>query len=123
MPEDFDPRHIEIGDNVFGEGNTESLLRFVRSIDPEWGRLYETYVLEMYGRQVLTTRERELCAVAALAALGHEPQLRAHLKAALRHAPLDEVREVLLQVSVYTGIPSTMNAIRLLNEVVDEEPA
>lgn len=68
---------------VYGPGY-EGLRRMMRRLHPT----LERWMIEQgYGtglsRGVLTPRERELCAVALLAAAGHGPQLAAHARGAL----------------------------------------
>lgn len=72
----------------------------------------------LYTRDVLTQRERELCAVAALCVLSRTEQLRTHIIAALRAgATRKEVVEVILQMSTYGGMPVTMEGLALCREI------
>lgn len=72
----------------------------------------------LYTRDVLTQRERELCAVAALCVLSRTEQLRTHVIAALRAgATRKEVVEVILQMSTYGGMPVTMEGLALCREI------
>lgn len=68
------------------------LRRRMRELSPE---LDEWMVVEGYGKTLsrpgLTNAERELCAVAALAAVGAAPQLEAHLEGARRMGLADEL--------------------------------
>jgi 4-carboxymuconolactone decarboxylase len=76
---------------------------------------------DVYSRPGLSLRDRELAAVAMLAAKGGaEPQLDAHLHAA-RNVGLSfgELREVLIQVAPYAGFPAAINAMRRL-QVLEE---
>jgi 4-carboxymuconolactone decarboxylase len=76
---------------------------------------------DVYSRPGLSLRDRELAAVAMLAAKGGaEPQLDAHLHAA-RNVGLSfgELREVLIQVAPYAGFPAAINAMRRLQVLED----
>lgn len=61
-------------------------------------------------------RDRELATVSMLAAKGGcEPQLDAHLRAALNVGlTVGELREVLIQIAPYAGFPAAINAMRRL---------
>ena len=80
---------------------------------------------DVYTRPGLSLRDRELAAVAMLAAKGGcEPQLDVHLHAA-RNVGLtvEELREVLIQVAPYAGFPAAINAMRRLQALEAEEAA
>jgi 4-carboxymuconolactone decarboxylase len=65
----------------------------------------------------ITLKERSLCTVAMLAALGHTHELKGHLRGAMNNgATLAELREVLLHVAPYAGVPVTAAAFRAAEE-------
>jgi 4-carboxymuconolactone decarboxylase len=75
----------------------------------------------LYSRDVLTQRERELCAVAALCVLNRTNELKSHIIAALRAgAAREEVAEVILQMSTYGGMPVCIEGLGLLREVLEK---
>ena len=100
----------------------EAAMAGLRELDPTWAELFRTYVLDgMYTREVLDQRTRELCAVAALAVLDRPGPLADHIKGALRSgASTAEVREAILQTSVYGGFPTALAGTRVLRAVCDE---
>ncbi len=68
----------------------------------------------LYARDVLTQRERELCAVAGLCVLNRTNELRSHIIAALRAgATKEDVAEVILQMSTYGGMPVCIEGLAL----------
>ena len=76
-------------DELFGEGGRERMERnaerWVERADESWARIHTDYVMNgMYSRGVLPTSVRELCAVAALTALGRFEELGPHIRFALR---------------------------------------
>lgn len=78
----------------------------------------------LYARDVLTQRERELCAVAALCVLKRANELKSHIIAAVRAgATKAEVAEVLLQMSTYGGMPVCLEGLQIAREVFEKGPA
>src|SRR5256885_12717291 len=66
----------------------------------------------LYSREVLSQKQRELCAVAALTALHRPNEVRAHLHAALNvGATRREVAEVIFQMGTYGGMPAVVDAV------------
>jgi 4-carboxymuconolactone decarboxylase len=73
-------------------------------------------------REGLALKQRSLCTVAMLAALGHTQELKGHLRGALNNgASLLELREVLLHVAPYAGVPASVAAFRAAAEWLTAE--
>ncbi|MEP2473527.1 MULTISPECIES: carboxymuconolactone decarboxylase family protein [Rhodobacterales] len=68
---------------------------------------------DIIGRDGIDLRTREMLTVAMLSAMGTAPaQLEFHIGAALNTGVTrDEIVEIVLQVSVYAGVPACINAI------------
>jgi len=78
----------------------------------------------LYARDVLPQRERELCAVAALCVLNRANELKSHIIAAVRAgATKAEVAEVLLQMSTYGGMPVCIEGLEIARQVFEKGPA
>jgi 4-carboxymuconolactone decarboxylase len=76
---------------------------------------------DVYSRPGLSTRDRELAAVATLTALGRSSQLPQHLRAAIEAGlTVEELRETILEVATMAGFPVAMNAWATLKNVVAE---
>jgi alkylhydroperoxidase/carboxymuconolactone decarboxylase family protein YurZ len=59
--------------------------------------------------------------LAMLAALQHENELAMHVRAALRNGlSPEQIREVLLQVAVYAGVPAANRAFAVAQRVLSE---
>jgi len=78
---------------------------------------------DVYSREGLSLRDRELATVAMLTALGgRDPQLRVHLRAALRVGlTAAELEEVIIHTVPYAGFPTAINALRALRKVEAED--
>jgi len=72
----------------------------------------------LYSREVLSQKQRELCAVAALTALHRPNEVRAHIHAALNvGATRQEVAEVIFQMVTYGGMPVVVDALEVYARV------
>jgi 4-carboxymuconolactone decarboxylase len=106
------------GGDAFMEGNNR---RWAERVDPDWARIMSEFIINgCYSRNILPTDVRELCAVAALTVLARTDELTAHIRIALRSNPPEQVREVLLQMSVYGGMPVALDALRIYDRVMAE---
>jgi len=76
---------------------------------------------DIWSRPGLSRAERSLVTLAVLAAMQHENELAMHVKAALRNGLTPEqIREVLLQVAVYAGVPVANRAFPVAQRALGE---
>jgi 4-carboxymuconolactone decarboxylase len=76
---------------------------------------------EIWSRPGLSRAERSIITLTALAVLRQEEELALHLRAALRNGLTpDQIREVLLQVGVYAGIPAANRAFAIAQRILAE---
>jgi 4-carboxymuconolactone decarboxylase len=76
---------------------------------------------DIWSRPGLSRAERSLVTLAVLAAMQHEGELAMHVKAALRNGLTPEqIREVLLQVAVYAGVPVANRAFPVAQRAIAE---
>jgi 4-carboxymuconolactone decarboxylase len=77
---------------------------------------------DVWQRGTLDLKTRSLITVTMLAALGKQHELKGHVRGALNNgATPAELQEVLLQVAVYCGVPTAVEAFRTAASVVDGE--
>ena len=93
--------------------------------DPELGAEIGNFVIgKIYSRDVIPWKTRQLCAIAALTVLYRPAQLRGHIVYALiAGATKEEIGEVIVQVAIYGGFPSTLEALKVAREVIEEHQA
>jgi len=85
--------------------------RFVTEV--AWG--------SVWTREELDLRTRSLITIALLAALGRWEQLEGHLRATRNTgATPEEIREALLHVAVYAGVPAANTAFALARKILAE---
>ena len=75
----------------------------------------------VWTRPGLALRDRSLINLAMISALNRPHELKLHVKAALNNGVTrEEIREVLLQVAVYCGVPAGIDSMRLAREAFAE---
>jgi 4-carboxymuconolactone decarboxylase len=66
-------------------------------------------------------RDRSIVTIALLAALGHEEELAMHIRATANTGATEaDIREALLHVAIYAGVPAANTAIRIAKTVLAE---
>ena len=74
-----------------------------------------------WARGVLDRKTRSILNLGMLSALNRPEEFKLHVRGALTNGcTLDELREVLLQIAVYCGIPAGVEAFRLARDVLRE---
>ena len=74
-----------------------------------------------WGRGVLERKSRSILNLGMLAALGKSHEFKLHFRGAINNGlTLEELREVLIQIAVYCGIPVGVEAFRNAREVLEE---
>ena len=75
----------------------------------------------VWGRPGLDRPTRSLLTIVILAALGHHNEVAMHVRAtANTGATMDQVKEALLHVAMYAGIPAANRAFAIAKEVYAE---
>lgn len=101
----------------------QKVMDSLQDICPDLARYTVEYPFgDIYRRDGLDLRSREIATVAALTALGYcTPQLKVHLNAALNvGCTEDELKEVIVQMSVYAGFPAALNGMFAFKDVLAE---
>ncbi len=76
---------------------------------------------DIWNRPGLDRKTRSMLNLAMLSALGKEHELKLHLNGALNNGlAKEQIREVLLQVAIYCGVPAAVVAFRCAREVFKE---
>ena len=78
-----------------------------------WGRVW--------ARSHWTDRERSMVTISLLVALGHYDELAMHIRATVNtSATADDIREALLHVAIYAGVPTANHAIKVAKQTLAE---
>ena len=75
----------------------------------------------VWSRSNWTRRERSIVTIALLAGLSHHEELSLHIRAiANTGATMDDVREALLHVAIYAGIPAANSGMKVARKTFDD---
>ncbi|MHC8377692.1 carboxymuconolactone decarboxylase family protein [Pseudomonas sp. MDT1-16] len=78
----------------------------------------------VWGREGLSLKERSMIKLAMISALNRPHELKLHVRGALRNGlTREQIREILLQVGVYCGVPAAVDSFRLAREAFAEAEA
>ena len=68
-----------------------------------------------------TNRERSMVTIALLAGLGHYDEMAMHVRATINTgATEDDIREALMHVAIYAGVPRANHAFKIAKEILGE---
>jgi 4-carboxymuconolactone decarboxylase len=115
-------RGLEIRKSVLGK---EFVEKSIASAD-DFNRPLQELVTEycwgaVWGRDGLPKKTRSIVNLAMLGALNRPHELKMHVKGALRNGvSREEIREVLLQVGIYCGVPAAVDSFRVAREAMAE---
>ena len=116
-------RGLKIRRRVLGDDYVDRALNSADAFNAEFQELVTEYCWgKVWGRSVLSDRQRSLNNLSMMAALNRPEEFKIHLRGALRNGcTLDEIRDTLLQVAIYCGIPAGVEAFLLSRQVFEAE--
>lgn len=107
---------------------TDKLAHFVKSgvaeVAPDFARMVIEFAFgDIYAREALDLRSRELIAIAVLAASGRAgQQLRVHVESAASVGiTRAEIVEALMQIALYSGFPTALNALADCHDLLTDD--
>lgn len=75
----------------------------------------------VWNRPGLDRRSRSILNLGMISALNRPHELKLHVRGALNNGVTkDEIREVLLQVAIYCGVPAALDSFRVAQETFTE---
>ena len=117
-------RGIEIAEKLAADKLDEFLVSRVAELAPDFARMAIEFPLgDIYAREGLDLRSRELVAISSLATIGDTgPHLRTHIRAATRLGiSKAEIIEILMQTAIYAGFPAALNALTSCHDLLTDE--
>lgn len=120
MNDDLFEQGLEIRKSVLGKEFVEKSIAAADDFTMPMQRLTTEYCWgAVWGREGLSKKTRSMINLAMISALNRPHELKMHVAGALRNGvSKDEIREVLLQVAIYAGIPAGVDSFRIAREVL-----
>ncbi len=125
MPSEAYDRGLALRKEVLGAeyversfANADDFSRPMQELSTEycWGNIW--------SREGLSRRDRSLLNIGMISALNRPHELKLHVKAALSNGlTRDEIREAILQVAIYCGVPAGLDSTRIAREAFAEVDA
>lgn len=113
-------RGMAVRRGVLGDAHVDRAIAGTDAFTADFQELITRYAWgELWARDGLDRVTRRHVTTAILAALGREGELALHLGAAVRDGvPVEQIREVLLHVAIYAGVPAANAAFALAREAL-----
>lgn len=110
---------------VLGPDYVDRAIQGATDFDIDMQELVTQYCWgDVWNRPGLDRRTRSLLNLAMISALNRPHELKLHVRGAIRNGVTrDEIKEVLLQVAVYCGMPAGVEGFRIASEVLRETEA
>jgi len=123
MDQDLYNNGMKVRRQVLGDAYVDKASANVDDFNGEFQRIVTQYCWgEVWTRSVLTNKQRSLNNLCMIAALNRGAEFELHVRGALRNGCTpEEIRDTLIQVAVYAGIPAGVEAFRIARKVLIEE--
>ncbi|MBW9089437.1 4-carboxymuconolactone decarboxylase [Rhizobium wenxiniae] len=111
--------------SVLGDAHVDRAIANSTEFDePFQALITESAWGHVWSRPNFTKRERSIITIALLAALGQDEEVAMHVRAtANTGASREDVREALLHVAIYAGVPAANHAIKIAKRVYEQMDA
>ena len=115
-------RGLKLRKQMFGDEAVEQRMQAFGEFGAPLQHIVNAYVYgEIWSRPGLSVAMRSLIMIGIAAASNHPHELKVHLRGALANGcTLDEIREVLLLIAMYCGVPASNDAHRAVMEVAGD---
>ena len=122
MDKKMHDKGLEVRKAVLGEAYVNNALKNVDDFNRPFQEMLNEYCWgTVWGREELPRKTRSMLNIAMIAILNRQHEFRAHLKGALTNGVTrDEIREILMQVAIYGGMPAAVDSFRIAREFFAE---
>lgn len=122
MSQEMFERGLEIRKAVLGAAYVEKSLNAADDFNRDFQNLVTEYCWGAgWGRSALSRRDKSLLNLVMLGTLNRSQEFKLHLKGALTNGcTREEIKDTLMQLAIYAGIPAGVEAFRLAREVFAE---
>jgi len=125
MNDEMFEKGLKIRKEVLGSEYVEKSLANADDFTSPMQRLVSEYCWgAVWGREELPKKTRSMLNIAMLAVLNRPNEFKLHVRGALRNGVTkEEIREILLQVSIYAGVPAAIDSFKNAKEILEKESA
>ena len=122
MPSERFERGLEIRKEVLGDEYVDRAMANVDDFNRDFQTLLNEYCWGgVWAREGLSRKQRSLNNLCMLAALGRSEEFALHFRGAIRNGcTREELRETLLQIAVYCGMPAAVESFRIARRILAE---
>ena len=122
MNDDLFETGLEIRREVLGREYVDASMANVDDFTEDFQRLLTEYCWgAAWGRGALTRRDRSLLNLVMLGTLNRSAEFKLHLRGALNNGcTREEIKDALIQLMAYAGVPAGVEAFRNAREVLAE---
>jgi alkylhydroperoxidase/carboxymuconolactone decarboxylase family protein YurZ len=123
MADDAAQKGMALRAKLWGEKRAREGDEYLSQFDAEFAAfINEELFGKIWQRPGLATKTRSLLTMGALMVLGRSPELRLHMRGALNLGITPaEIKEVIIHLSAYGGVPTAIEALRIFNEVTEQQ--
>ena len=120
---DLAAKGLKLRKELFGDQAVEQRMNAFGAFGEPLQHIINAYAYgDVWSRNAVSLGVKSLAMIAMMAAANRPQELRVHLKGALKNGCTpEEIREVLLLVALYCGIPAANEAHRAAIEVLKED--
>ncbi len=120
MNEGLFEKGLKIRKSVLGTETVEKSLASADDFNMPMQKLVTEYCWgAVWGRDELPKKTRSMLNIAMLAVLNRPNEFKLHIRGAIRNGVTrEEIREILLQVAIYAGVPAGIDSFRIAKEVL-----
>jgi 4-carboxymuconolactone decarboxylase len=117
---ELNERGLALRKEMFGEETVDARMQSMGEFGAPLQHIINAYVYgDVWSRDGLDQRSRSLAMLGITAAINRPAEFRVHVQGALANGcTRDQIREVLLLVAMYCGIPAANEAHRIALEVI-----
>jgi 4-carboxymuconolactone decarboxylase len=122
MASDLYDKGMKLRREVLGDDYVDRSLAGVDDFNREFQQMVTEHAWgAIWTRPGLSKKQRSLLNLGMLAALNRSEEFELHFRGALKNGcTLEELKETLLQIAVYCGMPAGVSAFRVAKKVLDE---
>lgn len=122
MTKDHFATGMSVRRQVLGNAHVDNAEATTSEFDADFQRfITEGAWGSVWARDGISPRERSMITIALLSALGHHEEVAMHVKASANTgASPEDIKEVMMHVAVYAGVPAANSAIKVAKAALAE---